>query len=159
MHVPPLSSLTRALTASTLLLAMGGCINVDAVAPPLVFAFQADIPRHDFPEEFEEVSFQATVGLVTGDGSTRIGLGIQEGVPGARVGWQVRAGTCAVPGAEIGVAAGSFPDVTLDHVGIGEAIIARPGNISGTTDYHVRFFGDPTGVRFPLICGDFVLQS
>ncbi len=93
-----------------------------------------------------------SIAMVARELETRIGVGIRDAEPGARLGWHVRSGRCSGSGDAVAPTS-VFPVIVVldDGQGRAEAVVRR--RLSGNA-YAGEVFADPDGSRIVLACAD-----
>jgi hypothetical protein len=99
-----------------------------------------------------------SVAMVASSNMTQIGIGIQGALPAARLGWQVRAGSCTATGARVAPEA-AFPAIQISDEGTGQAETVINRRLSGSTSYAAEVFSNAGGSGEVLGCADLARLS
>jgi hypothetical protein len=135
----------------TILLATAGCIGPLELEEVLLWQGALE------PVAGASTSVSGTMAMAANAQFTQVGIGIDAAEPGLVVGWLVRQGSCASPGARVGPPA-AFPPFEIGESGEGdrEATLNYRLERSG---YAGQVTAEPDGGGEVLACADLQEES
>jgi hypothetical protein len=126
-----------------------GCYG--STEPPEIVTLEATLEPADGVVD----PVTGSVAMVIGTSQTQIGIGIEGGTIGERLGWAVRNGTCSGSGERVGPVT-AFPPIEVGTTGAGESetVLFRRIAISGP--YAAEVFANEDATGDVMACADLV---
>lgn len=101
---------------------------------------------------------RGTAAMVASERVTQIGIGIEEGPPGATFGWIVRNGSCNEPREPVGPVS-AFPAVVVSDERSGDATTVLQRRLGANVDYAAQIVEDADGTGEVIACADLIQRT
>lgn len=129
----------------------GGCLDLKGTEPREVIIWEGNL--QPLPES--PMILMGRMSMVAEEALTLMGVGVEAGEEGVRLGWAVREGSCDAPGELVGPS-GTFPEFVLGETGTGEAQAFLSRRVQDAQVYAGQVLSDAESGSQILACANLI---